>query len=113
MHIYYIHSIVMILLNDLNCIDFCRTLFHTDVIVQEVLGVRAWTVANHATALMQLRSTTQMEITGRMDLLFHVHSCHCAPMLLTQELWEARFMCVDTTKEQVIKTIHLHCMNSV
>lgn len=65
--------------------------------------MRVWTVANHATASMWWRSTTQMEITGGMALLFHVHNSHCAPMPLTLEWWEARFMFVDTTKGQVMK----------
>ena len=65
--------------------------------------MRVWIVGNHAAASMQLRSTTQMEISGGMDLLFHVHNSHCAPMPPTQEWWEERFMCVDTTKEQVMK----------
>lgn len=65
--------------------------------------MRVWIVGNHAIASMQWKSTTRMEITGGMDLVFHVHNSHCAPILQTQESWEARFMCVDTTKEQVNK----------
>lgn len=70
--------------------------------LQEVLDVRVWTVGNPAAASMLWRSTTQMEITGGMDLLSHLPNSHCAPTPQTQEWWEARSMCVDTTKEQVM-----------
>ena len=71
--------------------------------LQEGLDVRVWITGNHATASLQWKSTTRMEITGGMDLVFHVHNSHCAPILLMQEWWGARFMCVDITKEQVNK----------
>lgn len=77
-------------------------MFQTDAIFQVVLGVRAWTVGNHATVSMWWRSTTQMEITGERDLLSLVLNCHCAPLLPMQELLAARYMSVVTTKEQVM-----------
>ncbi len=86
--------------------------FTNDAILQEALDVRVLTVANHATASMRWRSTTQMEITGGMDLLFLVHNSHCVPMPLTREWWEARFMFVDTTKEQVKKNIYSQGMKN-
>lgn len=68
---------------------------------QVVLVARVRTVANHATVSMWWRSTTQMEITGERALLSLVLNCHCAPLLPTQGLLEARYMFVGTTKEQV------------
>lgn len=76
--------------------------------MQGVLDVKEWTVDNLADVLMLLRSTTLMEITGGMDLLYHVPSFPCAPLHQMQEWWEARFMCVDTTKEQVTKNVRFH-----
>lgn len=48
-----------------------------------------------------------MVIPGGTGLVFHVHSCPYAPVALMQAWWQERFMCVDTTKEQVIYNLYL------
>lgn len=64
--------------------------------------MRVVTAGSRATASMQWRSTILMAISGGTGLVFRVHSCPYAPTDLMQALWQERFMCVDTTKEQVI-----------
>lgn len=75
--------------------------------------MREWTVGNHATVSMLWRSTTQTKIPGEMDLLSPVPSFHCAPMLQMQEWSGGRFMCVDTTTEQVRKNLYLLYLTDV
>lgn len=77
-------------------------MFQNDAIFQVVLAVRVRIVDNHATVSVWWRSITQMEITGERDLLSLVLNCHCAPLLRMQEWWAARYMCVGTTKQQVM-----------
>lgn len=48
-----------------------------------------------------------MVIPGGTGLVFHVHSCPYAPAAQMQAWWQERFMCVDTTKEQVIYNLYL------
>lgn len=64
--------------------------------------MRVATAGSHAAASMQWRSTTLTAISGGTGLVFRVHSCPYAPVDLMQARWRERFMCVDTTKEQVI-----------
>lgn len=68
--------------------------------------MKVLTAGSHVTVSMLWRSTMQMVITGGTALPSRVLNSPCTPMPLMQEQWEARFMCVDTTKEQVMKQTH-------